>query len=274
MDLTIVWTLAQKEVRDALRNRWFVLFTLVFAGLALSFAYLAVAGTKTTGIAGFSRTAATLVNLVFLIVPLLALTVGAQSIVGEKERGTLSILLAQPISRPEIFAGKYIGLALSLAIALLLGFGVSGLYMTLQGAGNPTDYVMLVFYALILALIMLGLGMVISAITRRAGAANGIAIFLWLVFALLGDLGMMGSAILLRIPIANLFWLVFANPAQVFKLTALYRLNATLDVIGPAGVYATQQYGSALWGILGVTLALWVAVPALVAYFRFAVREN
>ena len=48
--LSIIWTLAQKELRDALRNRWFVLYTVAFAALALAFSYLSLAGAGIAGI--------------------------------------------------------------------------------------------------------------------------------------------------------------------------------------------------------------------------------
>jgi Cu-processing system permease protein len=35
MQMSTVWTLARKELNDALRNRWFVLYTVAFAVLAL-----------------------------------------------------------------------------------------------------------------------------------------------------------------------------------------------------------------------------------------------
>src|SRR5215470_8438279 len=107
MQPSIIWTLAQKELRDALRNRWFLLYTLAFIALSLAFSYLALAGAGMVGFAGFGRTAASLINLVLLIVPLMALTIGAQSLAGEQEKSTLAYLLAQPLNRLEVFAGKY-----------------------------------------------------------------------------------------------------------------------------------------------------------------------
>jgi Cu-processing system permease protein len=149
MEARIVWTLAKKELRDALRNRWFVLYTAAFVVLALAFSYLALAGAGMVGFAGFGRTAASLINLVLLIVPLMALTIGAQSLAGEQERNTLAYLLAQPISRTDVFVGKYLGLVLSLLASLTLGFGISGVVMALNGTGaaDPTAYVLLVALA-------------------------------------------------------------------------------------------------------------------------------
>ena len=109
-------------MRDALRNRWFLLYTISFVALSLAFSYMAMAGTGIVGFAGFGRTAASLINLVLLITPLMALTIGIHSLVGEQEHGTLAHLLAQPINRAEVFLGKYLGLSLSLLASLALGF--------------------------------------------------------------------------------------------------------------------------------------------------------
>lgn len=276
MSIASVWIIAQKELRDALRNRWFLLYTLAFIGLSLGFSYMALAGAGIAGFAGFGRTAASLVNLVLLMAPLMALTVGAQSLAGEQERGTLGYLMAQPISRAEIFVGKYLGLALSLLASLALGFGISGVIMALNasGAADPTVYIGLVALAFLLSLTMLSVGFVVSAFTRRSGVAIGVGLFLWLLFVFVGDLGMMGTAMTMRMPVENLFWMSLLNPLQVFKMAAILGINATLDLLGPAGIYAMQKHGSQLALIFLAVLAVWIAVPAIFAYVRFANKAD
>lgn len=274
MDATIIWTLAQKELRDAMRNRWFILYTISFVLLSLALSYLALAGAGRTGLAGFGRTSASLVNLILLIIPMMALTIGAQSLAGERERKTLTYLLAQPINRIEIFLGKYLGLALSLLAALALGFGLAGWLMALNGANDPTAYLQLLLLAFALSLIMLGIGTLVSVSTTQTGVAVGISLFLWLLFVFLGDLGLMGTAIVLRIPIANLFWLALINPLQVFKMAAIVNMQSTLDVLGPAGVYAIQRFGDSLWLIFALVLASWVILPAGLAAARFSLRSE
>lgn len=276
LDLTSIWTLAQKELRDALRNRWFLLYTIAFVVLSLAFAYLSLAGAGIAGLAGFGRTAASLINLVLLIVPLMALTVGAQSLAGEQERGTLSYLLAQPVGRVEVFLGKYLGLSLGLLASLALGFGISGLVMAFSGNGanDPGVYARLVVLAFLLSLTMLSVGLLISAFTRRASVAIGIGLFLWLVFVFLGDLGMMGTAIVLRLPVGSLFWLSLSNPLQIFKMAAILDIHTTLDVLGPAGIYASQEFGDSLLAIFLVALVVWAVAPALGAFARFATKSD
>src|SRR3989338_9236239 len=125
IDLANVFIIMEKEVRDSRRNRWFVLISLIFAGLSLSLSLFSFAGIGSFGISGFGRTTASLLNLVLLIVPLMGLLLGAMSIAGEREQGTLITLLAQPVTAGEIFTGKYLGSALALTSTILLGFGAS-----------------------------------------------------------------------------------------------------------------------------------------------------
>ncbi len=274
MNMKAVTTLMQKELRDSMRNRWFILYTIAFTVLALGLSFMALSGAGIVGFAGFGRTAASLVNLVLLVVPLMALTVGAQSLAGEQERGTMGYLLAQPVTRLEVFVGKYLGLALALLAALTLGFGISGLVMAGNGAANPWSYIQLVGLAFLLALTMLSLGFVISAFTRKAGVAIGISLFVWLAFVFVGDLGMMGTAVAMRLTISELFWLASVNPLQVFKMASVLLINATLDVLGPAGFYALQTYGSAVMALFLGILAAWVIVPLTLAYLRFHKRGD
>lgn len=276
MHFATIWTVAQKEMRDALHNRWFVLYTIAFVGMSLAFSYMALAGAGIAGFAGFGRTAASLINLVLLIVPLMALTVGAQSLAGEQERGTLAYLLAQPVTRIEVFAGKYLGLLLSLLASLTLGFGIAGVVMALNGAGatNPAVYVRLVWQTFLLSLTMLSMGFLISAFTRRAGVAIGVGLFLWLAFVFLGDLGLMGTAMAMRLPIEELLLLALTNPLQVFKMASILDINRTLDILGPAGIYAMQEYGRALRWIFLAVMLVWILAPAALAYARFSTKND
>jgi len=76
------------------------------------------------------------------------------------------------------------------------------------------------------------------------------------------------------VPIANLFIMSLTNPLQVFKMAAILDIRATLDILGPAGIYAVQRYGAALLGIFLAVLALWIVIPALLAYLRLATRGD
>lgn len=272
IDWRVITTLARKEIRDSLRNRWFILYSVAFTVLATALSYLSLAGTGTYGFAGYGRTAASLINLVLLIVPLMALTAGASSIAAERENGTLAHLLAQPVNRFEVLLGKYLGLAVALIAALAVGFGLSAALIASKQQVDAASFVKVVALASVLALAMLSVGVLISTIARKAGVALGTAIFLWLGLVFLGDLGLMGGTLAFKLQVAELFQLSLINPLQVFKMAALGSIRASLDVLGPAGLYATQTYGSALPWIFAGVLAAWVVGPLSLSYLVFRWR--
>jgi Cu-processing system permease protein len=271
MSPRIILIIARKELRDALRNRWFLFYTMAFSVLALAMAYLSLAGSGMQGLAGFGRTTAGLVNLVILLVPLMGLSIAAPSLAGEQEQGTLAYLLAQPITRFEALVGKYLGLAASLTAALAIGFGICGLGIAANGdSAGVGVYLTLVLMTFALGFAMLSVGILISTLTRKAAPAIGLAIVVWLCLTLLSDLGLMGSALAFKLRIQDLFGLALINPLQVFKMSVLHSMNASLDVLGPAGIYATQAYGRWLFPVFIGSILAWIIVPFVLASMTFS----
>lgn len=269
-----VLTIARRELRDALRARWFALYTLAFAVLGLGISYVSTAGAGAPGLAGFARTAAGLVNLVLLVAPLMALSAGAGSIASDRERGMLLYLLAQPVGRSEVLLGKYLGLASALLACLCLGLGACALAVAWQGgATDPLGMLVLAVLSLGLALGMLSVGMLISTLARRTSVATGTAVFTWIALVFVSDLGLMAGTAALRLRIETLFGLSLLNPLQVFKMWCLHAGDSTLDVLGPAGLYAVEEYGAGLHGIFACCMAAWVLVPLFVAAVVFSRRS-
>lgn len=267
-------TIAGRELRDALRSRWFVLYTLAFAALGLAVSFVSAAGTGGTGLSGFGRTTAGLINLVLLVVPLMALTAGAASIASDRERGMLAYVLAQPIARFELLLGKYVGLAGALLACVSLGLGTCALILAWKGLRtSPSSFLWLGALSFILALGMLSLGMLISVLARKASVAVGTAIFVWLTLVFVTDLALMAGAIALRLRIESLLALALANPLQVFKMWSLHVVDASLDVLGPAGLYATEEYGQWLHAIFAVAMAIWIVVPLAIAAVMLSRRS-
>ncbi|HBS29543.1 MAG TPA: ABC transporter permease [Phycisphaerales bacterium] len=267
-------TVARRELRDAVRTRWFWLYTLAFASLGLAVSFVSAAGAGGAGLSGFGRTTAGLTNLVLLVVPLMALTAGASSIASDRERGMLAYILAQPITRTELLLGKYVGLGGALFGCIALGIGACSIIMAWMGApSSPVAMLWMSGLALLLALAMLSLGFLISVLARRSSVAVGTAIFVWLTLAFGTDLALMGGAIALRLRVQSLLALSLVNPLQVFKLWSLHAIEASLDVLGPAGLYATEEYGRGLHLIFGACMGAWIAAPLVLAALLFSRRS-
>ena len=274
MQLHSIWIIAQKELRDSLRNRWLWLYTVAFAGLALALSSVGMAGAGYGGFAGFGRTAASLINAVLLFVPLIGLSVGAGTVAHERERGTLTYLLAQPVTRAEVIVGKYLGAALAMGVALGLGFGVAGMALATRGTANPEVYLRLVGLSLLLALAALSLGVLLSTLSKRAAMATGAAMVVWLALVFLGDLALMGAVLTLKVNVQALLGLTLLNPLQVFKVAAIYGLQSSLETLGPAGLYAVRTLGAWLLPILIGWLVFWIIAPLLATAAIFVRRGD
>lgn len=274
-DLTNVWTITEKELREAFRNRWFIIFTLAFAGLALALSALMQPSGLQLRAMNYSRTTASLINLVLLFVPLIGLTLGSANLAGDRETGALAYLLTHPVSRVEVLLGKYLGLAGALFATLALGFGVAGVTLALQGSLNDAlGYLLTVVLAYLLALAMLSLGFLMSAIAHKTAAALGGALFAWLFLVFIGDLGIMGTAIATQMPIQTVFFIAVVNPLQMFKIASILTIQANLEVLGPAGLYATDQFGGLLLPLLLAGLVLWIVIPLGGALAVFSNQER
>lgn len=270
MDLNNLGTIAAKEVRNGLSNRWFLLYTALFLILSIAFATLALSGSTLTGQPGFGKTSAGLMNLMLLVVPLIGLTIGAQAIVTDRESRFLDYELALPVRPVEIFLGRYLGAAVSLLLILAFGLGAAGLVLGWRGGtADAGDFLLLVLLTMLLGLAMLSVGYLVSSVSPRVAAALGIAVTLWLVFVMLGDLGLMSSAIVMRLSPGTLLTLTLINPLDVYKLAGVNLLQSSLEVLGPAGSYAIDRLGSGITWLLLALLALWALLPLPIGYRLF-----
>lgn len=275
VDIANIRAITRKELRDAIRNRWFIVFTVAFAIIAFALSALVHPGGRSLQVMNYGRTAASLVNLVLLFVPLIGLTLGSANLAGDRETGALSYLLSQPVSRVEVLLGKYFGLAGALLATLTLGFGVAGVALALQGTiQDAMSYLFTVILAYSLALAMLSLGFLLSSLAHKTTTALGGALFMWLFLVFIGDLGIMGTSVSMQLPIETVFFVAVINPLQMFKIASILVIQANLEVLGPAGLYATSQFGNWLLPMLLIGLLIWIIVPLFAAIMIFARQEK
>lgn len=272
MDIKNVLLIMRKEAFESLKNRWFILYTACFSALALLVLLIATSGSNIAGFTGYGRTAASLINLVLLFVPLIALITGGISIASERENGTLAYLLSHPVIKSEVFFGKYLGLLIVIWFSISIGFGIAGVGVALRGGGGDvSNYLITAVLSALLAASLLGVGFIVSAYSTRASKAIGICVFLWLFFIVLGDLGVMGTTVVLDLGIRQVLILALLNPGEVFKIASVLVLSPRFEILGPVGVYAVRTFGrEGIFYLLFFIMALWTLVPLVFAYTVFS----
>ncbi len=261
---------ASKEGREALRNRWFLSFGISLLILTLTLSLLLVRSPTPTGAVRFGKTLASLVNLLLIMVPLFGLTIGAATFTSEKESGRLDFWLSQPLSHIELFLGKAIGLAVSLAATVLVSFGSSGLLLAISGTPvSPAAFLGITAFTVLLAWASLSIGLSISAWARSTSTAVALAIASWLLLGVVGPLGLMASTVVFRLTPRALLALALLNPLEAFRIGTLRLLSGSLEVLGPAGLYASETLGPSLLPLLVACLLLWILAFVLLGYRIF-----
>ncbi len=270
MDCQIVRAIAAQEFRVHIRSKWTLLFGVVFAALSLGISYFGMITAGLVGFQSFTRTSASLLNLVIYLVPLISLTMGALSFTGE--RGAAELLFAQPVERSEILLGKVAGLFLSVAAAICFGFGAAGVVIAVNADGAPGSgaggYAALVGLTLLMSFIFLSLGAMVALLARTRARAFGYGLFVWFFLVLFYDLLVMGLAFLLQERAANalIFVSLFGNPADMVRVSALIAMGGT-TIFGAAGALLIKFLGGAVIGGVALVLALfaWAALPLAIA---------
>ncbi len=260
-----------RELREAIRSRWFVLAAACFFALSLGLAMLGLAGAARSGLAGFDRTTASLLNLALVFVPLLALALGGLGIAGELEDGSLATVLAQPVTRLEVYLGTYLGLLVALAASVSLGFGATALAVAaFAGGGNVWGFAGLVGLVLLLAAATLAIGSALAVATRGRARVIGAVFAVWLALVYVSDLGTIGLSIARTLAPAQIFFLALLNPVQQARVLGTLALTSRVDVLGPVGLYGLDHFGHAgLAALLAAALLTATIVPLALGYGLF-----
>lgn len=276
--MNAVWSMARKEFSDGLRNRWLLAISVLFAVLAIGIAWLGAAASGQLGFTSVPATIASLASLATFLMPLIALLLAYDAIVGEDESGTLLLLLTYPMGRGQILLGKFVGHGLILALATLIGFGCAMLAIAVLVDNVELSLLLWAFgrfmaSSTLLGWGFLGLAYVLSSASAEKSTAAGLALGVWFFFVLVFDLALLALLVLSegQFNPKVLPWLLLLNPADIYRLI---NLSGFEPGAGNTGVLTLgsdlPMPGSMLW----LCLSLWVAVPLGSAWLLFRRRAT
>lgn len=231
--------------------------------------------------------------------PLVGLALGFDAINSERNRGTLSRLLSQPIYRDDVINGKFLaGLSLLLALVLSLGLLVSGLGILLTGVPPSGEEVARVVLYLLVSVVYvafwLALAILFSVVFRPTATSALAGIAAWLFFAIFARLlaGMVADSFFPATedsPVEQILrhyrWeqgLSRLSPTVLYDEATVTLLNPGLRTLGPIlleqalgavpGPLSLGQSLLLIWPHLTGLVALTLIVFAL-AYYLFLRQE-
>ena len=270
-----IWNIARKEFSDGLRNRWLLAISLLFAVLAVGIAWRGAAASGQLGFTSIPATIASLASLATFLMPLIALLLAYDAIVGEDEGGTLMLLLTYPLGRGQILLGKFVGHGLILALAVLIGFGCAMLAIAALVENIEIGLLLWAFGRFMISSTLLGwvflaLAYVLSSKVGEKSSAAGLALGVWFLFVLVFDLVLLALLVLSegKFNPELLPWLLLFNPADIYRLINLSGFEGG----NAMGVLALGSDLPLPTAALWLCLLLWVGVSLLLAYGVFRRR--
>lgn len=267
--------IAMKEIREGMRNRWVLATTLLLAALALTLAFLGSAPTGNVGAGALDVVVVSLSSLSVFLVPLIALLISHDAIVGESERGTMLLLLSYPLARWQVITGKFAGHLAILAFATLVGYGAAAAALAasgrLEGAAGWPAFATLIGSSVLLGAVFVALGYLVSALAGERGTAGGVAIGVWLLFVLIYDMALLGLLVVDQgrsVTAEMLDVLLLLNPTDAYRIVNLGGAAGAVSGMGGIADHATLAPATLLAALL-----LWAAAPLAATMLVFSRKE-
>lgn len=274
--MNMLLILAMKELRDGLRNRWIAAAIIVLGTLALALSTLGSAPTGSVNVNALDITVISLASLSVYLIPLIALMLSFDALVGEFERGTMMLLLTYPVTRWQVIMGKFLGHVMILFIAIFAGYGGAFLIMIALNGGSAEGwqaYVVMMTSSLVLGAIFVALGYLLSVLVNERATAAGAAIGLWLVFVVLYDLILFGVLLADEGQVIGqeLFSvLMLISPTDAYRILNLSMFEGVSQAAGIAGVATGAGMSST---VLITVMLLWMIAPLVSTLLVFQRRE-
>jgi ABC-2 type transport system permease protein len=277
-------TVAKKDLRDSIRSRWLwvltVLFVLFTAGIAYAFSVLEE---------GAEGDLTTLELLFFLqspsslLIPIIALVISYKAVVGERDSGSLKVLLSLPHTRGDMVLGKVLGRSASLGVAVTIGFVTALIVVFWRYAEfDAGAYALFFLITLLFALTFVAVGVGMSSLVSTGSRALAAAIGFWVVFEFLW-----GALVFALYWVANGFsldgfsdglpdWLEFIQslpPGSAYSSAVTALLPENPDAV-PGQVTSSGDVPLYLEDWFGIVILVgWLLLIPTLGYLRFRAAD-
>jgi Cu-processing system permease protein len=271
-----ILVMAMAEIREGLRNRWIISSIIGLGLFAFSLALLGSTPVGEIDASALNITTISLASLSVYLIPLIALMLAFDAIVGEAERGTLLLLLTYPIKRWQVITGKFLGHLIILSIAIVIGYGLAGFYISLNHSIVSVDwvnYLNMIISTVLLGSVFLSIGYLISVVIKERSTAIGVSIATWLLLIVVYDLMLLGLVLSDEGQLINsnmLATIIYLNPADIYRLFNLAGNESARLISGMSDLAGTVLLQS--WSMM-TALILWIIVPLLAAITIFHKKE-
>jgi ABC-2 type transport system permease protein len=236
--------IARADIGESLRARWFLVYTIVFGGVMVGLFVSGLTESRIMGFTGLSRLLVTYLQITMAILPIFMLITTVRSVVGDREAGVFEYILALPVGIGSWYWGKLVGRYLVVFLPVFGAMLAAVIWGLIQGVTIPWFQVL--FYTGLLASLawcFLGIGMLVSTLSRSTDVAQGAAFTVWLFLLLFLDLILLGALIQEGLPAESAVAIALVNPLQAFRTASMLLFDPQLVLLGPSAYVILDNFG-------------------------------
>lgn len=268
-----LYLIAFLDLKESIRAKWFLVYSLVFGGLIALFFIAGVTESQVMGFSGLSRLLLMYIQITIVILPIFILITTVRSISGDRDNHILEYMLSFPISLRQYYWGKIIGRFITVYLPVLFAMVVAIIYGFIKGASIPWD-IFFLYTGLLFAMssAFLGIAFFISSFVKSSEVALGIAFFIWILLLAFIDIALISLMMSQRYNEQLIIFIAMINPMEIFRVAAISLFDPELTVMGPVAFYILDSMKQSTFVVLSILYPVFLG--GFFAFLGFKIFEK
>ncbi len=256
-----LYLIAYLDLKESIRAKWFLVYSLVFGGLIALFFIAGVTESQVMGFSGLSRLLLMYIQITIVILPIFILITTVRSISGDRDNHILEYMLSFPISLKHYYWGKVIGRFITVYIPVLFAMVIAIVYGAIKGAAIPWS-IFFLYTGLLFSLssTFLGIAFFISSFVKSSEVALGIAFFIWIFLLSFIDIALISLMLQQRMNDGFIIFIALINPMELFRVAAISLFDPELTVMGPVAFYILDLMSQSVFVVVAIGYPLMLGI--------------
>jgi len=267
--------IAYLDLKESLRAKWFVVYSLVFGGMIALFFIAGVTQSQVMGFSGLSRLLLMYIQVTIVILPIFILITTVRSISGDRDNHILEYMLSFPISLKQYYWGKILGRFITVFLPVFFAMVIAIIYGALIGAPIPWE-IFFLYTGLLFALssAFLGIAFFISSFVKSSEVALGISFFIWIFLLAFIDIALISLMMQNRFEESIIIAIALANPMEIFRVAAISLFDPELTVMGPVAFYILDIFKQSTFVLFSIAYPVILGIVfAMFGYRIFSKKD-
>ena len=267
--------IAYLDLKESIRAKWFVVYSLVFGGMIALFFIAGVTQSQVMGFSGLSRLLLMYIQVTIVILPIFILITTVRSISGDRDNHILEYMLSFPISLKQYYWGKILGRFITVFLPVFFAMIFAVLYGAIIGASVPWE-IFFLYSGLLFALssAFLGIAFFISSFVKSSEVALGISFFIWIFLLAFIDIALISLMMQNRFEESMIIGIALANPMEIFRVAAISLFDPELTVMGPVAFYILDTFKRSTFIIFAILYPIILGIIFAILGYRIFSKKD